>query len=191
MKNSFGIRAFVVLLVFTCHIYVATASIHGQRSESRGLDRSLLRVQEADVAPRSFADPVQAAVSTYKTNAELKAYLVEFSSTRCAAISKLTTIGSSVNGFPLFVLEISDKPGVAEPEPSIKMVANIHGDETLGRVLTIGLAEWLCANYEVDPVARRIVNKVNISFIYYIYDNHFGGRVRFSSCCTNSPMSAR
>jgi carboxypeptidase D len=43
------------------------------------------------------------------------------------------SIGKSVRGADLFVLEISDKPGVEEPEPNFRAVANMHGDETSGR----------------------------------------------------------
>lgn len=43
------------------------------------------------------------------------------------------SIGKSVLGEHLWVLEISDKPGQAEPEPAFKYVANMHGDEPSGR----------------------------------------------------------
>jgi hypothetical protein len=43
------------------------------------------------------------------------------------------SIGKSVLGQHLWVLEISDKPGKAEPEPNFKYVANMHGDEPSGR----------------------------------------------------------
>lgn len=95
------------------------------------------------------------------TNQELETFLKDFT-TRCSAISRLITIGKSVKGFPLYVLEISNKPGVAEAKPNVKLVGNIHGDETLGRTLTVGLAEWLCANYKSDRVAKRIVRSSHL-----------------------------
>ena len=34
--------------------------------------------------------------------------------------------------------------------PSVKFVANIHGDELVGRELLLGLARYLCENYDND-----------------------------------------
>ena len=101
-------------------------------------------------------DPLQAAISAPMSNEQLETYLKDFT-TRCGNISSLTTIGNSVKGVPLYALEISNKPGVAEAKPNVKLVANIHGDEILGRTLTVGLAEWLCANYKTDSTAKKIV----------------------------------
>lgn len=52
---------------------------------------------------------------------------------RCSSMSRLLSIGKSVEGRELWALELSDKPGVEEPEPSFKYVANMHGDEPSGR----------------------------------------------------------
>lgn len=43
------------------------------------------------------------------------------------------SVGNSVMGQHLWVLEISDKPGQPEAEPNFKYVANMHGNEPSGR----------------------------------------------------------
>ncbi|KAG6543213.1 hypothetical protein Mapa_015464 [Marchantia paleacea] len=102
--------------------------------------------------------------SGYRSNEQLFSALEEFS-TRCSNISRLYSIGKSVKGVPLLVLEISDKPGELEPEPAFKYVGNMHGDEPSGRELILLLAEWLCSNYLKDPLASQIVKGVHLHLL--------------------------
>lgn len=83
-------------------------------------------------------------------------------SQRCSAISKLHLIGYSVRKLPLYVLEISDRPGLTEAKPNFKYIANMHGTEPGGRQLLLALAEWLCASHATHPAARRIVTGMHL-----------------------------
>ena len=38
----------------------------------------------------------------------------------------------------------------------------MHGTETGGRQLLLTLAEWLCANYPRDPLAKRIIEEMHL-----------------------------
>ncbi|PPD98456.1 hypothetical protein GOBAR_DD04496 [Gossypium barbadense] len=87
----------------------------------------------------------------YMTNSELERAVKEFGR-RCSHISRIYSIGESVRGFPLWVIEISDKPGREEPEPAFKFIGNVHGDEPVGRELLLLLANWICDNYKRDPL---------------------------------------
>ncbi|OMO73504.1 Peptidase M14, carboxypeptidase A [Corchorus capsularis] len=120
----------------------------------------------------------------YMTNAELEKAVKEFGQ-RCSHISRIyrlytdwflnthfegaldfgISIGKSVNGFPLWVIEISDKPGVEEPEPAFKFVGNVHGDEPVGRELLLLLANWICDHYMSDPLVKLIVENVNLHLL--------------------------
>jgi len=77
-------------------------------------------------------------------------------------ITRLESIGQSVQGRELWVMEISDNPGVNEIEPEFKYVANMHGDETVGRELSLYLIEWLVEGYGNIPRATNLINNTAI-----------------------------
>ena len=78
-------------------------------------------------------------------------------------ITNLYSIGQSVQGRDIWVMEISDNPSENEAEPELKYVANMHGDETVGREISLYLIEWLCENYGNLPRAKDLVNNLDIS----------------------------
>ncbi|KAJ4850240.1 hypothetical protein Tsubulata_008171 [Turnera subulata] len=100
----------------------------------------------------------------YMTNSELEKAVKDFGD-RCGSISRIYSIGHSVNGVPLWVIEISDKPGQEEPEPAFKFIGNVHGDEPVGRELLILLANWICDNYMKDPLATLIVENIHLHIL--------------------------
>jgi carboxypeptidase D len=78
-------------------------------------------------------------------------------------LAKLHTIGKSVQNRDLWVLEISENVhNRSLGEPVFKYVANMHGDETLGRELMIFLAQYLLENYGSDARVTRLVNTTDI-----------------------------
>uniref|UniRef100_A0A803MTA0 Peptidase M14 domain-containing protein n=1 Tax=Chenopodium quinoa TaxID=63459 RepID=A0A803MTA0_CHEQI len=100
----------------------------------------------------------------YMSNEDLENAIMAFGE-RCSNISRIYSIGRSVNGFPLWVMEISDKPESEEPEPAFKFIGNVHGDEPVGRELLIRLANWLCDNHVKDPLATFIVKNVHLHIL--------------------------
>ncbi|KAG0500515.1 hypothetical protein HPP92_000587 [Vanilla planifolia] len=113
----------------------------------------------------------------YMSNYELEEAMKKFSK-RCAHISSVYSIGKSVNGFPLLVMEISDKPGQEEAEPAFKFIGNVHGDEPVGRELLMRLANWLCSTYKKDPLATLIVNNVHLHILPSMNPDGFAMRRR-------------
>lgn len=96
----------------------------------------------------------------YMTNADLEKAM-KVLNRRCSSISRIYTIGKSVLGVPLWVMEFTDKPGEEEAEPAFKFVGNVHGDEPVGREILLLLANWLCDNYKKDPLALVTTGNLN------------------------------
>ncbi|GAB4845184.1 suppressor of los1-1 [Ancistrocladus abbreviatus] len=111
-----------------------------------------------------MANPRVDLAQGYMSNDDLENAVMAFGE-RCNNISRIYSIGKSVNGFPLWVMEISDNPGREEPEPAFKFIGNVHGDEPVGRELLLRLANWLCDNYLKDTLATQIVEHVHLHIL--------------------------
>merc|ERR1712066_1122570 len=97
----------------------------------------------------------------HHNNTELAAILQQVHN-QCPDISRLYTLSEpSVRGVPLYVLEFSDKPGHHElTEPEMKYVANMHGNEVLGRELLLHLADHICTSY---LAGRNDANEIDLN----------------------------
>ena len=98
----------------------------------------------------------------YHHQLELQRFLL-FYSRHYPNITKMYSIGKSVQGRDLWVLEITDNPGISEPlEPEFKYVANIHGNEVVGREMLLLLIQFLCENYGRTDRITRLIDSTRI-----------------------------
>lgn len=78
-------------------------------------------------------------------------------------LARVFTVGRSVKGRDLLVLEISENVRQRSlGEPMVKYVANMHGDEAVGRELLVILGQYLLDRYGKDDRVSRLVNQTDI-----------------------------
>ncbi len=78
------------------------------------------------------------------------------------AICRLDTIGFSIQGRQIIALKISDSVNIHEDEPQFFYTSTMHGDETVGYVLLLRLADYLLTNFnQPTPEGLRVTNLVN------------------------------
>ncbi|XP_059048175.1 carboxypeptidase D isoform X2 [Achroia grisella] len=109
--------------------------------------------------PRSIEEPD----FVHHNYLKMEAYLRDLSE-KYPDITNLTSIGQSVEGRELYVLEVTRNPGKHIPgKPEFKYVANMHGNEVVGRELLLLLAKYLCQQYVAgDERVQRLLNTTRI-----------------------------
>ncbi|XP_076061640.1 carboxypeptidase E-like isoform X2 [Oratosquilla oratoria] len=115
------------------------------------------------------------AASISKENFEYKHHsqeelrqLLENEAERCSEVARLYALSEpSVNGVPLWVIEFSDNPGEHELlEPEFKYVANMHGNEVVGRELLLSFANYLCTGWlDGDKNIRTLIQNTRIHLL--------------------------
>lgn len=82
------------------------------------------------------------------------------------SITRLYSIGKSVQNRDLWVLEITRYPGKhTKGVPEFKYVANMHGNEVVGREMLLLLAKYLCENYQHNERITRLVDQTRVHLL--------------------------
>lgn len=101
------------------------------------------------------------------------------------------SIGKSVQGRDLLVIKISENVQErGELEPMFKYVANMHGDETLGRELVLLLAQYLINGYGAsNPRVVTLLNNTEIHLMPSMNPDGFEmAKVRKNEICVRSDI---
>ncbi|CAH0595249.1 unnamed protein product [Chrysodeixis includens] len=112
---------------------------------------------------RHDIDGISAVDFSHHDYAKMESYLRELHE-QYPTLTKLTSIGKSVEGRELYVLEVTKDPGEHKAgKPEFKYVANMHGNEVVGRELLLLLAKYLCQQYvSGDARIQTMLNTTRI-----------------------------
>ncbi|XP_053952079.1 carboxypeptidase D isoform X2 [Anastrepha ludens] len=83
------------------------------------------------------------------------------------SITRLYSIGKSVEERDLWVMELFVTPGQhIAGVPEFKYVANMHGNEVVGKEMLLLLTKYMCERYGVDERITKLVNTTRMHFLY-------------------------
>ncbi|XP_048836679.1 carboxypeptidase D [Brienomyrus brachyistius] len=118
--------------------------------------------RSAGTTPKPAPAAVQPQDFRHHHYSDMALLLLRYS-TDYPSIARRYSIGKSVENRDLYVMEISNNPGVHDKgEPEFKYIANMHGNEVVGRELLLNLIEYLCRNYGSDTEVTWLVNNTRI-----------------------------
>lgn len=81
------------------------------------------------------------------------------------AITKLYSIGKSVKTRDLWVMKLSKNAKVDDSRPEFKYIANMHGNEIVGRELMLRFIKDCVNNYGSDPRITNLLDKFQIHIL--------------------------
>ncbi|MCW5519467.1 T9SS type A sorting domain-containing protein [Aureitalea sp. L0-47] len=101
----------------------------------------------------------------FYTFAEMEAKLDEMKANYPNLVTTKSSIGTSVEGRPIWMVKISDNPNVDEAEPVAYFDGVHHAREPLAMATTINYMFWLLENYDTDPQVKFLVDNREIYFV--------------------------
>lgn len=101
----------------------------------------------------------------YRTFAEIVAVLDSIRADHPAIATAKFSIGQTVQGREMWVMKISDNPGVDEDEPEVFYNSLIHAREPAAMEAVLYFMNYLTDNYGVIPEVTELVNSRELYFL--------------------------
>lgn len=122
--------------------------------------------QSNHYAPSDFVqDPSYQLDFKYHDYDQLTKFL-RTTSSRYPNLTALYSIGKSVQGRDLWVMVVSSSPYEHMiGKPDVKYVANMHGNEAVGRELMLNLIQYLVNSYSTDPYIKWLLDNTRIHIL--------------------------
>lgn len=136
------------------HVHDRSFEIHGPKGLGEFLNRNNIyftqEFHEHGFAKDSYPSPEEIADELHSL---VKSY---------PHISKIFSIGKSVQGRDLWVVKISNNPEINNGKPEFKYIANMHGNEIVGREVSVSFIKDLLMSYGQDEQITNLVDNLQI-----------------------------
>lgn len=99
-------------------------------------------------------------------NYEEMLWFMKYFSTKYSNISRLYSIGESVQNRKLWVFEISGNAGKHDPgEPEVKLIGGIHGEEAISKEVLLQFIKLMCEEYDKNSELTKLVDTTRIHIL--------------------------
>lgn len=150
LKNSIANTAGLTI----DHVSRQGFEVWGPRGLGQWLQRNKIRS-----APLSKVN--MKAAGNYPSPEEIGQELAGIAKTN-PQLTRLFSIGKSVQGRDLWVMKVAAKVEQNDNRPEFKFIANMHGDEIVGRELMVLLIKDLVSNYGKDQYITQLLDTTQI-----------------------------
>jgi hypothetical protein len=75
---------------------------------------------------------------------------------------RLESIGRTVQGREIWAMRITDLPELEEPEPEVRYIGTMHGNEIIAQELLLYFIDELLSGYEQDDRLRELIDSTDI-----------------------------
>jgi hypothetical protein len=148
------------------------------------LDAKILAHHEFDAKTLQLTEwkdsPSNLVFENYHNDAALTKELQDIAALHPDLVS-LESIGKSVEKRNIWMLEISGENRSDEGLPKLLYVANMHGDEVVGRELMLYLSRHLTANYSLDSRIKNLVDHARIFIVPSLNPDGFEKEQRYNA----------
>ncbi|XP_066974786.1 carboxypeptidase D-like [Macrobrachium rosenbergii] len=151
----------MMIVVGFFYVYLtAIQYIRGQ--EVREPPSNYLPQYDPQYYDENLISPSSSLEFTYHDYVSMTAFLRSMSATY-PNLTALYSIGKSIQGRDLWVMVVSSSPyDHIVGQPNVKYVANMHGNEAIGREMLLHLIEYLAKNYATDEYIRWLLDNTRI-----------------------------
>ncbi len=124
------------------------------------------------------------SMSGHATFDEIVAHLDNMSNLFPDIITVKESIGTSIEGRELWMVKISDNPGVNETEPEVLYNSLHHAREPAGVMTLLYYMYYLLENYDTDPFIQTLVDNFEMYFVPcvnpdgYVYNQSYCSKWR-------------
>ncbi|KAG0729787.1 Carboxypeptidase M [Chionoecetes opilio] len=152
----------MMLIVGFFYVYLtAIQYIRGQQA-LQDPPSTYLKQYDPQYFDESLISPANALTFEYHNYTTMTDFLRAMSATY-PNLTALYSIGKSVQGRDLWVMVVSSSPYQhIIGQPNVKYVANMHGNEAVGREMLLHLIEYLAKNYQTDDYVHWLLDNTRI-----------------------------
>jgi hypothetical protein len=158
-KNEKSVKILIEQNLIVDHVDTEGFEVYGPKGTDKYLHSLNANYKTLDTYKGNITSRF---INTYPSPEEIEKELISLQENN-KDILRLLSIGKSKEGRKLYVVKISDNVKIDELEPEFKYVANMHGDEIVGREVLVQFIKDLLKRYRSgDQDIIHIVNSTEI-----------------------------